>query len=237
MRKVEKAVPDRAWTVRPGQGPVREVSGTSLPQRMPDLLRRSPYGDHRDLRRAAPAAEARCTHLLRQHRKGGAGMTIEPVTELGAECALRLPRARVAPPASYTVAIERYLTGEGIAKSFARIYRTSLTTWDGCSPVNPRRPDRSAPASAAILEEVVAAASTVRKPWGTLWATALRNNPRACSTAIRQATDPAPAGRRFNWHRSSPSIRSLPSVHRRGTPGQAACARGRSVRFRAPTNA
>jgi integrase/recombinase XerD len=34
-----------------------------------------------------------------------------------------------APPASYTAAVERYLTGAGIAKSSARIYRISLTTW------------------------------------------------------------------------------------------------------------
>ncbi|MFB7555237.1 MULTISPECIES: tyrosine-type recombinase/integrase [Streptomyces] len=60
-------------------------------------------------------------------------MTIEPVTELGAGGALRLPRARVvplsAPPATYTAAVDRYLTGAGIAKSSARIYRISLTTW------------------------------------------------------------------------------------------------------------
>ncbi|RNG22245.1 hypothetical protein EEJ42_21860 [Streptomyces botrytidirepellens] len=44
-----------------------------------------------------------------------------------------MPRARVvplsAPPSSYTAAVERYLTGAGIAKSSARIYRISLTTW------------------------------------------------------------------------------------------------------------
>lgn len=51
-------------------------------------------------------------------------------------CRGRLPsglRARVAPlsapPSSYTVAVERYLTGAGIATSSARIYRISLTTW------------------------------------------------------------------------------------------------------------
>lgn len=47
--------------------------------------------------------------------------------------ALRVPRARVvplsAPPTSYAAAVERYLTGAGIAKSSARIYRISLTTW------------------------------------------------------------------------------------------------------------
>ncbi|MFF1690615.1 hypothetical protein [Streptomyces sp. NPDC058254] len=60
-------------------------------------------------------------------------MTIESVPKLGTGGALRLPRARVlplsAPPASYTAAVERYLTGAGIAKSSARIYRISLTTW------------------------------------------------------------------------------------------------------------
>ncbi len=34
-----------------------------------------------------------------------------------------------APPASHTEAVERYLTGAGIAKSSARIYQISLTTW------------------------------------------------------------------------------------------------------------
>ncbi|MGW7007964.1 site-specific recombinase [Streptomyces sp. NPDC054933] len=60
-------------------------------------------------------------------------MTIEPVTELEGGGALRLPRARIlplsAPPATYSAAVERYLTGAGIAKSSARIYRISLTTW------------------------------------------------------------------------------------------------------------
>ncbi|MFE3452511.1 hypothetical protein ACFXJ8_26675 [Nonomuraea sp. NPDC059194] len=46
---------------------------------------------------------------------------------------VRLPRARVvplsAPPPSYATAVERYLTGAGIAKSSARIYRILLTTW------------------------------------------------------------------------------------------------------------
>ncbi len=44
-----------------------------------------------------------------------------------------MPHARrvplSAPPPSYTAAVERYLTGAGIAKSSARIYRISLTTW------------------------------------------------------------------------------------------------------------
>ncbi|MFF7652467.1 tyrosine-type recombinase/integrase [Streptomyces sp. NPDC007983] len=45
---------------------------------------------------------------------------------------LRVPRARVVPlsaPPSYAAAVERYFTGAGIAKSSARIYRISLTTW------------------------------------------------------------------------------------------------------------
>ncbi|MFE2053683.1 hypothetical protein ACFXAS_35115 [Streptomyces sp. NPDC059459] len=60
-------------------------------------------------------------------------MAIEPVPELGSGSALRVPRARVvplsAPPATYTAAVERYLTGAGIAKSSARVHRISLTTW------------------------------------------------------------------------------------------------------------
>lgn len=42
-----------------------------------------------------------------------------------------MPRSRsyLCPPRpSYTAAVERYLTGAGIAKSSARIYRISLTT-------------------------------------------------------------------------------------------------------------
>ncbi|MER6412388.1 hypothetical protein [Streptomyces humidus] len=54
-------------------------------------------------------------------------MTIEPATGLGGWGALRLPHARVvplsAPPATYTAAVDRYLTGTGIAKSSARICR------------------------------------------------------------------------------------------------------------------
>ncbi|MEU1690679.1 hypothetical protein [Streptomyces hirsutus] len=60
-------------------------------------------------------------------------MAIEPVTELRVGGALCVPRARVvslsASSASYTAAVERYLTDAGIAKSSARIYRISLTTW------------------------------------------------------------------------------------------------------------
>ncbi|MHB6911216.1 hypothetical protein [Streptomyces sp. DB-54] len=55
------------------------------------------------------------------------------MTESPSGSTLRLPRARVvplsAPPSSYTAAVERYLTGAGIAISSARIYRISLTTW------------------------------------------------------------------------------------------------------------
>jgi len=73
-------------------------------------------------------------------------VTIEPVTELGSGGVLRLPRARVvplsAPPATYTPAVERYLTGAGIAKSSARIYRISLTTW-GWMLVGEPAPDRT----------------------------------------------------------------------------------------------
>ncbi|MFF3726946.1 hypothetical protein ACFYYM_31790 [Streptomyces erythrochromogenes] len=55
------------------------------------------------------------------------------MTEVGSGGAIRLPRARVvplcAPPGTYTTAVERYLTGAGIAKSSARIHRISLSTW------------------------------------------------------------------------------------------------------------
>ncbi|MES9525798.1 hypothetical protein [Streptomyces capoamus] len=54
------------------------------------------------------------------------------MTELGSGDALRLPRARVvplsAPPSSYTAAVERYLTGAGIAKSSARIYQVVIVS-------------------------------------------------------------------------------------------------------------
>ncbi|MEV5383582.1 hypothetical protein [Streptomyces sp. NPDC052721] len=44
-----------------------------------------------------------------------------------------MPHARAvplsAPPSSYIAAVERYLTGAGLAKSSVRIYRISLTTW------------------------------------------------------------------------------------------------------------
>ncbi|MGW0511546.1 hypothetical protein ACWD1W_20080 [Streptomyces olivaceoviridis] len=73
-------------------------------------------------------------------------MTIEPVTELGGRRASGLPRPRVVPlavpPSSYTAAVERYLTGAGIAKSSTLIYRISLTTWgwmltDAPAPTRP----------------------------------------------------------------------------------------------------
>ncbi|AEY86377.1 hypothetical protein SHJG_1100 [Streptomyces hygroscopicus subsp. jinggangensis 5008] len=46
------------------------------------------------------------------------------------------------PPSSYTAAVERYLTGAGIAKSSTLIYRISLTTWgrmltDAPAPTGP----------------------------------------------------------------------------------------------------
>jgi integrase/recombinase XerD len=59
-------------------------------------------------------------------------VTIARVTELGSGGVPRPPRARViplsTPSSSYTAAVERYLTGAGIAKSSARIYRIPLTT-------------------------------------------------------------------------------------------------------------
>ncbi|MEV6840386.1 site-specific integrase [Streptomyces sp. NPDC051133] len=60
-------------------------------------------------------------------------MGIERAATSEAGGALRLPRARIvppsAPPPSYEAAVERYLTGAGIAQSSTRIYRISLTTW------------------------------------------------------------------------------------------------------------
>lgn len=91
-------------------------------------------------------------------------MTIEPVTELGSGGALRVPRARVvplsAPPASYTAAVERYLTGAGIAKSSARIYRISLTTWG--DPRRRTRADRTPPAGARSRPSSPSPRSTTR---------------------------------------------------------------------------
>ncbi|MFD8625234.1 hypothetical protein ACFV4E_15280 [Streptomyces hygroscopicus] len=77
------------------------------------------------------------------------------MTEPGSRGALRLPRARVVPlsvpPSSYTAAVERYLTGAGIAKPSARIYRISLTTWgwmlaDEPAPTGPARRGAKPPA-------------------------------------------------------------------------------------------
>ncbi|MET9830046.1 site-specific recombinase [Streptomyces sp. NPDC006385] len=60
-------------------------------------------------------------------------MGIERAATPDAEGASRASRTRVlplsTPPLSYAEAVERYLTGAGIAKSSARIYRISLTTW------------------------------------------------------------------------------------------------------------
>jgi integrase/recombinase XerD len=77
--------------------------------------------------------------------------------------AIRLPRARVvplsAPPPSYAAAVERYLTGAGIAKSSARIYRISLTTWGWMlrgepAPTGPdRRGARPAPFDLAAVDD------------------------------------------------------------------------------------
>ncbi|CAI7976793.1 Tyr recombinase domain-containing protein [Frankia sp. Hr75.2] len=52
------------------------------------------------------------------------------------------PRGRVVPlapvPATYAVAVDRYLTSAGIAASSARVYRVSLTTW--CWPLAGQHP-------------------------------------------------------------------------------------------------
>ncbi|MEH0449850.1 site-specific recombinase [Streptomyces sp. B21-102] len=104
-------------------------------------------------------------------------MAIEPVTELGGGGALRLPRARVvplsAPPATYTAAVERYLTGAGIAKSSARVYRISLTTWGwmfagGAAPTGPARRGAKPPVfpvaaiNDPVLPEVLAELAAAR---------------------------------------------------------------------------
>jgi hypothetical protein len=60
----------RTAETHPGGYSIAETY-SQLPQWIPDLLRQSSYGDHRDLRRTNPAAGARCAHLLRQYRKGG----------------------------------------------------------------------------------------------------------------------------------------------------------------------
>jgi integrase/recombinase XerD len=61
---------------------------------------------------------------------GRVSVELANVPDNGACCPRR---ARVVPlsavPATYTTAVEPYLTGAGIAKSSARIYRISLTTW------------------------------------------------------------------------------------------------------------
>ena len=87
---------------------------------MPDLLRH--YGDLRDLRRTDPAAGARCTHLLRRAPEGRGGRddrTSDRTRERGARSGCRAPGWCPCPPrpSSYTAAVERYLTGAGIAKS------------------------------------------------------------------------------------------------------------------------
>ncbi|MFE3760997.1 tyrosine-type recombinase/integrase [Streptomyces sp. NPDC059104] len=58
----------------------------------------------------------------------------ERKTETERAIASRVPRPRAvpplpAPPRTYATAVERYLTGAGIADSSVRIYRISLTTW------------------------------------------------------------------------------------------------------------
>ncbi|MFD4944093.1 hypothetical protein ACFWNT_16545 [Streptomyces sp. NPDC058409] len=104
-------------------------------------------------------------------------MAIDPVTDIGSRGALRLARARViplsAPPASYTAAVERYLTGAGIAKSSARIYQISLTTWGWMlagepAPTGPARRGAKPPAVPVaaiddpVLPEVLAELAAAR---------------------------------------------------------------------------
>lgn len=71
----------------------------------------------------------------------------------------RLSRAQVvplsAPPSSYTVAVERYLVGAGLATSSARKYRISLTTWGWLlagerAPIGPPAGERSRPSSRSL---------------------------------------------------------------------------------------
>ncbi|MEW2580965.1 site-specific recombinase [Streptomyces syringium] len=90
-------------------------------------------------------------------------MAIERAAVTEPEGAIRLPRARVvplfAPPPTYEAAIERYLTGAGIAKSSARIYRISLTTWGWMlhgepAPTGPaRRGAKPAPFGLAAIDD------------------------------------------------------------------------------------
>ncbi|WP_327328141.1 site-specific integrase [Streptomyces sp. NBC_01210] len=104
-------------------------------------------------------------------------MSVEPVNELKGGGALRLPHARVmpmsAPPATYATAVERYLTGAGIAKSSARIYRISLTTWGWMfagerAPTGPARRGATPPLFAVaamddpMLPEVLAELAATR---------------------------------------------------------------------------
>ncbi|MFI5687660.1 site-specific recombinase [Streptomyces sp. NPDC051636] len=104
-------------------------------------------------------------------------MAIERVTELGNGGVLRVPRARVvplsAPPAPYTTAVERYLTGAGIARSSARVYRISLTTWGWmfageAAPTGPARRGAKPPAFPVaaiddpVLPEVLAELAAAR---------------------------------------------------------------------------
>jgi integrase/recombinase XerD len=83
------------------------------------------------------------------------------VPEIGG--AFRLPRARIVPisasPPTFAAAVERYLTGAGIAKSSARIYRISLTTWGWMfsgepAPIGPaRRGAKPGPFSLAAIDD------------------------------------------------------------------------------------
>ncbi|MFF4756897.1 hypothetical protein ACWD5R_44660 [Streptomyces sp. NPDC002514] len=78
-----------------------------------------------------------------------------------------------APPASYAAAVERYLTGAGIAKSSARNYLISLTTWGWMfagepAPTGPARRGAKPPVFQVatlddpVLPEVLAELATAR---------------------------------------------------------------------------
>ncbi len=104
---------------------------------MPVLLRQSPWADHRDRRRAIPAAGVRCAHLCGSARRTRRAWRSNqrPNPGAGARYACRAWMVPLSDASfTYTAAVERYPTGAGIGKSSARIYRIPLTTWDGCLP-------------------------------------------------------------------------------------------------------
>ena len=130
---------------------------------MPDLLRRSPCRDHRDPRRANPAARrgVRVYRTVPEGRDGHGGRTGDrareqgrgrgPVAVAAPGWCPRPPRPRRARPRA-----ERYLTGAGAAKSSAHIYRLVDDAGRDARPAHPRRPDplagaRSHPSSPLLL--------------------------------------------------------------------------------------